>query len=285
MDVEIEKRIAKAAENFGKLNSRVWSRRELEDSTKLSVYRACILSVLLYGAATWTTYKKHLQKLESFHHRCLRKILKVSWSDFVPTTEVLTRAKMSSIESFIITMRLKWIGHVRRMPDERLPKKMLNSMLAEGVRVRGKPAKRWKDVIKGDMKDYGIDQKNWWTLSAKENKSKWRSHIFKAEKKWEKNRTRKLEEKRKARKKKQAEREERERKEGVIGKHKCDTCGRSYTTRSALFLHTRKIHPEVKPALECKACKRKFTSRSGLSRHICKHMNDNLSSIKNHTST
>ena len=55
----------------------VWSRRGLSQETKLNdkVYRAVVLTALLYGCETWTTYQRHCRKLNHFHTTCLRRIL------------------------------------------------------------------------------------------------------------------------------------------------------------------------------------------------------------------
>ena len=55
-DAEIDKRIGKAATTLTHLTSRVWTNPKLTVKTKIAVYNACILSTLLYGSETWTTY-------------------------------------------------------------------------------------------------------------------------------------------------------------------------------------------------------------------------------------
>ena len=45
--------------------------------------------------------------------------------------------------------RLRWFGHVQRMEENRIPKKVLNMNL-ETTRVRGWPRNRWKDEVRGD---------------------------------------------------------------------------------------------------------------------------------------
>ena len=57
LDVEISRRISKASTAFGKLEKRVWSDCSVTTNTKLSVYEACVLTVLFYGSETWTTYR------------------------------------------------------------------------------------------------------------------------------------------------------------------------------------------------------------------------------------
>ena len=79
IDDEINLRVARASASFGRLRERVWNRHGLSYETKLKVYHAVVLPSLLYGSETWTVYARHLQKLQSFHMRCLRQILHVRW--------------------------------------------------------------------------------------------------------------------------------------------------------------------------------------------------------------
>ena len=50
VDSEITARIAKASSTFGRLASRLWNTRDITLATKVSVYQAAVLTVLLYGA-------------------------------------------------------------------------------------------------------------------------------------------------------------------------------------------------------------------------------------------
>ena len=63
------------------------------------MYKAVVLSSLLYGLETRTLYKKHINKLEQFHQRALRSILGIRWQDRVTNIEVLNRSSSQSIES------------------------------------------------------------------------------------------------------------------------------------------------------------------------------------------
>ena len=67
-------------------------------STKLKVYRAVVLSSLLFGCETWTVYKRHLKQLEKFHMRSLQ--------DRITNLEVLDRAEITSIEALILKAQL-----------------------------------------------------------------------------------------------------------------------------------------------------------------------------------
>ena len=61
---------------------------------------------------------------------------------------------------------MRWIGHVRRMEDGRIPKDILYGELAFGKRPRGRPQLRYKDVCKRDMKALEIDPEGWEDIAA-----------------------------------------------------------------------------------------------------------------------
>ena len=71
LDPEIDKRIGKAATTLAHLTSRVWTNPKLTMKTKMAVYNAYVLSTLLYGSETWTTYAHQEKRLNTFHLRSL----------------------------------------------------------------------------------------------------------------------------------------------------------------------------------------------------------------------
>ncbi|KAL0177088.1 hypothetical protein M9458_025982 [Cirrhinus mrigala] len=74
VDCDISARIAKASTAFGRLSKRIWDVDGIQLDTKVAVYKAVILIVLLYGSETWTVYRQQTAKLDHFHMRCLRRI-------------------------------------------------------------------------------------------------------------------------------------------------------------------------------------------------------------------
>ena len=75
IDEEVQRRIGMASSSFARLTPRVFTSRDLSIHTKVKVYRAVCLSVLLYASETWVPYRRHLKKLEKFHTECLQRIL------------------------------------------------------------------------------------------------------------------------------------------------------------------------------------------------------------------
>ncbi|CAH1252113.1 OBSCN [Branchiostoma lanceolatum] len=176
LDKEIDKRIGKAATTLARLTTRVWENPKLSVKTKMAMYNACVLSTLLYGSETWSTYAKQENRLNAFHMRCMRRILGISWKDKVTNTEVLSRAGLPTMFTLLRQRRLRWLGHVRRMEDGRIPKDLLYGELISGKRRTGRPQLRFKDVCKRDLKALDIDTEHWEDLAS--DRSRWRCTLF-----------------------------------------------------------------------------------------------------------
>ena len=71
--------------------------------TKLKVYRALGPPCLLYPCETWTINTCHAKQLNTFHMRCLRTLLRVTWHDRVPDIKVLEQTKMESTSAILCT--------------------------------------------------------------------------------------------------------------------------------------------------------------------------------------
>ena len=90
LDAEIKRHIGKAALTLTCLATSVWENNKPTVWTKIAVCDACIISTLLYGSETWTTYGRQEMKLNNFHLCCHRNIPKISLKDKVANTEVLS---------------------------------------------------------------------------------------------------------------------------------------------------------------------------------------------------
>ena len=173
LDSEIGKRIGYDATNMSKLSQRVWENQKLTISTKMAVYRACIISKLLYGSESWTTYAAQEKRLNVFHLRCLRRILSISWQERIANSTVLERADIPSVFTLLRQRRLRWIGHVFRMVEGRIPKHLLYGELVQGKRPVGRPKLRFKDVVKRDMQAISLSVDSWESLAS--DRSVWKT--------------------------------------------------------------------------------------------------------------
>ena len=156
IDNEITARIAKATMAFGRLTKRLWTNRGIRLGTKIAVYKAAVITSLLYGSESWTLKKKHIISLEKFHQTSLRRIARIRWFHKVTNYEVLDRCNIHSLQSMIDSASLRWTGHVVRMKDDRIPKVLLYGRLASG-RSRGGNHKTYLNNVKTTLKTCGID--------------------------------------------------------------------------------------------------------------------------------
>ena len=63
---------------------------------------------------------------------------------------ILKLCKLPTIASEVRFRRLRWLGHVSRMSDDRLPKKLLFGQML-GTGVRGRPMDSWNKIVCSDL--------------------------------------------------------------------------------------------------------------------------------------
>ena len=122
----------------------------------MKLYRSNVLSVLTYGCETWQLTQKQIDNISSFDHTCLRKILKIKWSDKVSNEEVRKIAAIQSVTDIMKKQRLQWFGHIIRMDRERIPKQILDWEPTYNNTTRGRPQQSWKDTITRDFESMNI---------------------------------------------------------------------------------------------------------------------------------
>ena len=81
----------------------------MSKNTKIRIFKS---NVILYGCQTWRMTKRDEAKLDTFLHKCLRRILRVYWPMRVSNEEVMRRARTCTISERIRRQRWRWIGHV-----------------------------------------------------------------------------------------------------------------------------------------------------------------------------
>lgn len=159
--------------------SKYMKNKEISRATKCHLYRTLIRPVVTYGSETWTLTKDLERQLLVFERRVLRRIFgPIRDGDLwrVRHNDELRRLfKEPDIVQFIKLGRLRWAGHVQRMSDDAIPKR-IRVLQLEGCRKVGRPKGRWIDGVNGDAKRLGI--RNWWTVSM--DRQGWRKILEEA---------------------------------------------------------------------------------------------------------
>ena len=113
---------------------------------------------------SWPTYSQKEKRLHVFYLRNLHKILGITWQDHVTNADLLPRAGLPSMYSLLRQPSLRWLGHIRRMCDGRIPKDILNVELAQ-ERPICCPHLRFKDLVKRDLVDMKTNIDSWEQLA------------------------------------------------------------------------------------------------------------------------
>ena len=158
----MNKRIGQAAAVLALLRKRIWDNTMLTISKKMKVYQACVLSTLLYSSKTWTLYSCQERRLNTFHPRCLRRILGITWQDYVSNKDVVAQAGLPSMFALLNQRRLGWLGHVSRMKDWQIPTGHTGHT---GHTVQ----QAYQVVCKRDLKAGNINPTHWEAIAADRN--------------------------------------------------------------------------------------------------------------------
>ena len=92
-------------------------------SVRMRLFNAYITSIFMYNLELWPLTKGHEEKIDAFHRRLLRKILKIRWPYKIQNEEVYNRTREQQWSKKIKIRRLKWIGHLMNL-DEDTPAKI-----------------------------------------------------------------------------------------------------------------------------------------------------------------
>ena len=78
----------------------------------------------------------------------------------------------------VITRQLKWVGHVIRMPENRIPRQVLYGELKTGHRSVGGQKKRYRDQLNSWLKQSGVPSDQLELLAS--DRSAWRRLVSQA---------------------------------------------------------------------------------------------------------
>jgi len=84
-------------------------------------------------------------------------------------------SKGQSIVKWIKVQRISWLGHLERMEEDRMPKKVFTQEL-ERTRRRGRSRKGWKEEVERDLQVLGV--RRWSDLVA--DRKKWKDIVRQA---------------------------------------------------------------------------------------------------------
>jgi hypothetical protein len=104
-------------------DQKMFQSKLLSKKFKLNLYWTLIRPIVTYTCETWVLKENSIQKLMILGKKTLRKIFgptkEVNGLWRIKTNEELDELIKQQNIRFIKSQRLKWLGHVERMPNER----------------------------------------------------------------------------------------------------------------------------------------------------------------------
>ena len=146
------------------------TKKEVSLRMKGRVYTVCVRSAMLYGSETWAINSEQVARVDRTEMRMVRWMCGVSLRERCTNMELREKLGIESVSDVLRRRRLRWFGHVLRKEDEDWVKKCMD-LEVDGNRRRGRPRRRWRDVVMRDMEDCGLvkedafDRAKWRMLS------------------------------------------------------------------------------------------------------------------------
>jgi hypothetical protein len=137
------------------------SSRLLSRNVKVKIYKTLILPIVLYGCETWSFTLREEHRLRVFENRVLRRIFGPKRDEVMGEWRKLHSEELHNLYSYpdiirqVKSRRMRWVGHVARMREERKVYKVLVGK-PEAKRPLGRPRRRWEDGIRVDLREVGL---------------------------------------------------------------------------------------------------------------------------------
>ena len=144
---EIQHRIKKATNIYYSINRTIISKKEITEKTKLQVYNSIYKPTLTYGSESWPINNKIEKQITAAEMKFLRRVANKTKRDRERNNKIREDLKIKPLLQEIEKKQLKWYGHMKRMPKERIPRKCWEARM-EGRKGRGRPRTSWMDCIK-----------------------------------------------------------------------------------------------------------------------------------------
>ena len=159
---DILARLKTAQMMFGALSKDIMRNNWLNLKVKGQIFRALILSVLLYGSECWTLTADLYKQLRNFFNSSVRKMCRSTYwrttkRERIHSWELRERVGLRSFDDYYVSRLLRWAGKVQRMPMSRLPKLLWSASmtLPKGSGNRS----TYHQTVKAALKAVGYDVK------------------------------------------------------------------------------------------------------------------------------
>jgi hypothetical protein len=161
MEAEVKTRSHQMLAAFALKRKVLFENRRLALSVRLRGYKTFVMNAGTYGCETWNTTTEALQDLESTHFQMLKRVFGYRWFSRKSASDLIFECReagvdMLPVEATVRLKQLEYLGHVLRMPTNRLPIQLLFGELDAGKKLAGGQEMTLKRVIKTNFEVFNI---------------------------------------------------------------------------------------------------------------------------------
>ena len=127
--------------------------RDITLPTKVCLVKAMVFPVVMYECESWTIKKAECRRIDAFELWCLRRLLRVPWTERRSNQSIRRISPGCSLEGLMSKLILQYSGHLMQRADSFEKTLMLGKI--EGRRRRGWQRMRWLDGTTNTM-DMGL---------------------------------------------------------------------------------------------------------------------------------
>ena len=108
----IERRLLLGRKVMTNLDS-TFKSRDITLPTKVSVVKAMVFPVVMYGCESWNVKKAEPRRIDAFELWCWRRLLRVPWTARRSNQSILKEISPGiSLEGMILKLKLQYFGHL-----------------------------------------------------------------------------------------------------------------------------------------------------------------------------
>ena len=109
---EIKRRLLLGRKVMTNLDS-ILKSRDITLPAKVSIVKAMVFPVVIYGCESWTVKKAEHGKIDAFELWCWRRLLRVPWTSRRSIQSILKETTPGcSLEGLMLRLKLQYFGHL-----------------------------------------------------------------------------------------------------------------------------------------------------------------------------